>query len=152
MPIEWYPGHMARARREIADAVARFDVVIEILDARLPAASANPLLERLRGHKPCLKLLNKHDLADPQVTRTWVRHFEKQDGVRALPLEAKNRQETAKISRLCLELAPQRGKPGKPLRDAVNPTAVGRSRLSGPGRPRPGWPWPRCPTRRAGAA
>lgn len=119
MTIEWYPGHMARARREIAAAVARFDVVIEVLDARLPAASANPLLTHLRGNKPCLKLLNKHDLADPQVTRAWVRHFEAQHGVKALPLESKNRHETTRIAKLCLQLAPLRGTALRPLRAMV---------------------------------
>lgn len=119
MAIEWYPGHMAKARREIAEAIQSFDVIIEVLDARLPASSANPLLEKLRGGKPCVKVLNKNDLADPAVTREWVRFFESRSEVRALPLEAKQRVEAGRIPALCRRLAPHRGKPGKPLRAMV---------------------------------
>lgn len=119
MTIEWYPGHMNRARRQIAEAMPNFDVIIEVLDARLPASSANPLLEKLRGGKPCIKVLNKNDLADPEITRAWVRYFEKEAGVRALPLEARKRIEVGRIPKLCRRLAPHRGKPGKPLRAMV---------------------------------
>ncbi len=119
MPIEWYPGHMAKARREIADAIRKFDVIIEVLDARLPASSSNPILGKLRGGKPCIKVLNKQDLADPAVTREWVRHFEQQPGIRALPLDAKQRSAAGLLAKLCRRLASHRGKPGKPLRAMV---------------------------------
>jgi ribosome biogenesis GTPase A len=130
MAIEWYPGHMSKARREIADAIQGFDVIIEVLDARLPAASANPILQQLLRHKPCIKVLNKNDLADPAVTKLWVKHFEQQAGVRALPLEAKSRLEVGRIPKLCRTLAPHRGKPGKPLRAmVVGIPNVGKSTL-----------------------
>jgi ribosome biogenesis GTPase A len=130
MAIEWYPGHMSKARREIADAVKSCDMIIEILDARLPAASANPLLGTLRGTKPCLKILNKQDLADPDVTRSWVRHFEAVGGIRALPLEAKQRANAAQVTKLCRRLVPHRGKPGKSLRAlVVGIPNVGKSTL-----------------------
>ncbi|MBE0598406.1 MAG: ribosome biogenesis GTPase YlqF [Desulfuromonadales bacterium] len=119
MAIEWYPGHMSKARREIAEVIQGFDVVIEVLDARLPASSANPVLQELRRDKPWIKILNKHDLADPAVTKEWVRHLEQHSGVRALPLQAKNRQETGMIAKLCRRLAPHRAKPGKPLRAMI---------------------------------
>ena len=119
MPIEWYPGHMAKARREIAEAVKNFDVIIEVLDARLPFSSANPLLQHLRGEKPCIRVLNKDDLADPAVTRKWVSRFERQAKVRALPLEAKQRAEAGRVVKLCRLMAPHRGRPGKPLRAMV---------------------------------
>lgn len=119
MTIKWYPGHMSKARKQIAEALPSFNVVIEILDARLPVSSANPLLAKLRGDKPCIKVLNKSDLADPDVTRAWVRHFEKEAGVRALPLEARQRKEVGALPKLCRQLAPHRGKPGKPLRAMV---------------------------------
>jgi len=119
MAIEWYPGHMSKARREIAEAVKSCDVIIEILDARLPAASANPLLGALRGTKPCIKVLNKQDLADPEVTKEWVRHFETEAGTRALPLEAKQRLSAGLIPKLCRRLVPNRGKPGKSLRALI---------------------------------
>ncbi|AMV71612.1 Ribosome biogenesis GTPase A [Desulfuromonas sp. DDH964] len=130
MAIEWYPGHMAKARREIAEAVKSCDLIIEIVDARLPAASANPLLTQLRGTKPCIKVLNKQDLADPEITREWVRHLEASAGVRGLPLEAKSRLSAGQITKLCRRLVPHRCKPGKSLRALiVGIPNVGKSTL-----------------------
>lgn len=130
MKIEWFPGHMNKARRQIAEAIQGIDVIIEVLDARLPVSSANPLLEELRRGKPCIKVLNKNDLADPVVTKAWVRHFEKQAGVRALPLEARQRLEVGHLPKLCRRLAPHRGQPGKPLRAmVVGIPNVGKSTL-----------------------
>lgn len=130
MKIGWFPGHMAKARRQIAEALATIDVVIEVLDARLPISSANPLLEELRGDKPCIKLLNKQDLADPEVTRAWVRFFEQQHGVRALPMEARQHAQTKGLLKLCRKLVPHRGKPGKVLRAlVVGIPNVGKSTL-----------------------
>jgi ribosome biogenesis GTPase A len=119
MAIEWYPGHMKKAKEQIAEVLPSINVVIEVLDARLPRSSANPLLAKLRQHKPCIKVLNKSDLADPAVTRAWVQFFEAESGVRALPLEARQRSQAGQLTRLCLSLAPHRGKPGKPLRAMV---------------------------------
>jgi ribosome biogenesis GTPase A len=119
MAIEWYPGHMAKAWREIAAVIQGFDVIIEVLDARLPASSANPMLQQLRQNKPCIKLLNKYDLADPDITREWVHHFERESGIRALPMEATKRIAAGQITKLCRQLAPHRGKPGKSLRAMV---------------------------------
>ena len=130
MKINWYPGHMKRARRQIADMLPRIDVVIEVLDARLPMSSANPILRELNRHKPCIKVLNKDDLADPEVTKEWVGHFEKEDGIRALPLEAKETLSVARLPKLCRSLAPRRGKPGKPVRTmVVGIPNVGKSTL-----------------------
>src|SRR5882672_7210871 len=74
MTIEWFPGHMAAARKKAAEMMGKIDVVIEVLDARLPGASSNPLIERLRHdrQRPCLKILNKADLADPDASAAWV--------------------------------------------------------------------------------
>lgn len=119
MAIEWYPGHMTRAKREIGEALAIIDVVIEVLDARLPRSSSNPLLQKLRGVKPCIKILNKQDLADPWVTKEWVQHFEGEKGVLALPIEAKNLREAGQILRLCQQLIPHKGKAGRTLRAMV---------------------------------
>lgn len=76
MSIQWFPGHMTKARREIAESMKDQDVIIEVLDARMPRASENPLLASLRRGKPCIKVLSKSDLADPSVTAAWLRHFE----------------------------------------------------------------------------
>ncbi|HIJ82331.1 MAG TPA: ribosome biogenesis GTPase YlqF [Desulfuromonadales bacterium] len=119
MTIRWYPGHMGKALEKMAEAVRRIDVIIEILDARLPFSSSNHQLEGIRRNKPCIKLLNKHDLADPAVTRNWVRYFEKQAGVRALPLSAKQHAEVKQLLKVCTQLIPHRGRPGWPLRAMV---------------------------------
>ncbi len=75
--ISWFPGHMAKARRLLADQLKRVDAVIEICDARLPLSSRNPELGSLVGSRPVLLLLNKSDLADPDETRRWLSHFQK---------------------------------------------------------------------------
>ena len=74
--LGWYPGHMHKARRQIKDALPEIDVVIEVLDARLPYSSTNPVLSELTRHKPVLKLLSRADLADPARTREWVEYFD----------------------------------------------------------------------------
>lgn len=130
MTIEWYPGHMGKAHQQISELILKVHVVIEVLDARLPVSSSNYLLEELRGNTPCIKVMNKNDLADPAITRAWVRSFEKQAGIRALPLSAKHFREVSQLTRLCLQLAPTRGKPGRPLRAmVVGIPNVGKSTL-----------------------
>ena len=76
MSLQWYPGHMTKARRELAALMPSQDVIIEVLDARLPASSSNPLVTELRRDKPCIKVLTRSDLADPGVTAAWLAHFE----------------------------------------------------------------------------
>ncbi len=130
MIIEWYPGHMKKARAQITEMLPKIDLVIEVLDARLPASSANPLLERLRKNKPCLKILNKADLADPNITKNWIRHFEQQEEVKALSLEAKNRRDVGLIPKLCRKMLASRVQAGKPLRILiVGIPNVGKSTL-----------------------
>lgn len=84
MSIQWFPGHMHRARKQIAAIMPKVDVLIEVLDARLPGYSENPLLRELRGDRPSLKVLNKSDLADPVVTEAWKALY-RQEG--AVPME-----------------------------------------------------------------
>ena len=130
MTIKWYPGHMGKALEKIADLVKRVDVVIEVIDARLPMSSSNHQLENLRRTKPWIKVLNKHDLADPAVTKAWVRVFEQQAGIRALPMSSKQHAETKQLIKLCQLLAPKRGKPGFPVRVmVVGIPNVGKSTL-----------------------
>jgi ribosome biogenesis GTPase A len=118
MPIQWFPGHMASARKKAAETLASIDVVIEVLDARLPAASANPMIEELRlaRQRPCLKLLNKADLADPGATQEWLAFFNRQKAVKAVAISAKKAGDTARIPDLCQALAPHRADATKPLR------------------------------------
>ncbi|MDO9519202.1 MAG: ribosome biogenesis GTPase YlqF [Pseudohongiella sp.] len=86
MTISWYPGHMFKANKELAKLMQQIDIVIEVLDARMPYASSNPLMHkmRLRHHKPCLHILNKADLADPDSTRAWLKYLNSQPGSRAI--------------------------------------------------------------------
>jgi len=118
MSIQWSPGHMTSARRKAAETMEFIDVVIEVLDARLPEASCNPLIRELRLHRqrPCLKILNKADLADPVVTQAWLNFYNKQAGVKAVALSCKNAGDAARVPSLCQPLAPHRDSTFKPLR------------------------------------
>jgi ribosome biogenesis GTPase A len=118
MAIQWFPGHMNSARKNAAEAMARIDVVIEVLDARLPEASGNPMITELRKHRqrPCLKVLNKTDLADPAVTRAWLAWYDAQPNTKAVAISAKKPADVAKLTGLCRELAPHRNDNTKPLR------------------------------------
>ncbi|WAV96240.1 ribosome biogenesis GTPase YlqF [Oxalobacter aliiformigenes] len=118
MAIQWFPGHMNAARKKAAETMEMTDLVVEVLDARLPAASSNPMVEELRLHRqrPCLKIMNKDDLADPEVTKEWLDYFNRQSGVDAVALSCKNPAEVARIPQLCQKLVPHRTGPGKPVR------------------------------------
>lgn len=118
MSIQWFPGHMHSARRKAAETMASIDVVIELVDARFPAASTNPLIHelRLQRQRPCLKVLNKADLADPQVTRAWVEHFNRLDGVSCVGLSCKKPGDATRLPRLCEALVPHRHDNTKPVR------------------------------------
>lgn len=76
MAIQWFPGHMHKARKEMAMVLPDTDVIVEVLDARIPFSSENPMLEQLRGNKPCLKVLTKADLADPALTKAWLEAYD----------------------------------------------------------------------------
>ena len=118
MSIQWFPGHMNAAKKEAAEQMENIDLVIEVLDARLPEASCNPLVDQLRNfrQRPCLKILNKTDLADPVATAAWKAFYEARKGVTAYPMTTKKPSDVARIPDLALSLAPHRGVPTKPLR------------------------------------
>ena len=109
---------MTSARKKAAETMARTDVVIEVLDARLPEASANPMIRELRlaRQRPCLKLLNKADLADPAVTAAWLDYYGRQPGVKAVAISCKKAGDAARVPALCRQLAPHRNDNVKPLR------------------------------------
>jgi len=90
MAINWFPGHMNKAKREIAELMPRIDLIIEILDARIPFSSENPLIQKIRGDTPCLKLLNKSDLAEASKTKAWMEYFDAQEGVTAIDVTREN--------------------------------------------------------------
>ncbi|MCE1181832.1 MAG: ribosome biogenesis GTPase YlqF [Rhodocyclales bacterium] len=118
MSIQWFPGHMTSARKKAGETLAMADVVVEVLDARLPMASSNPMIHELRAfrQRPCLKLLNKADVADPEATKAWLDYFAKQPGVSAVAISCKKASDVARIPSLAQKLAPHRNDAVKPLR------------------------------------
>ncbi len=130
MSIQWFPGHMHLTRKAIAERVKDIDVVIEVLDARLPGSSANPLLAELTGHKPTLKVLNKQDVADPERTALWLDWYNAQSDTAAVPLDASDTAPARKLIAACHQLAPNRGGMAKPMRVLIcGVPNVGKSTL-----------------------
>ncbi|WP_432774258.1 ribosome biogenesis GTPase YlqF [Brevibacillus gelatini] len=104
MTIQWFPGHMAKARRQVTEKLKLIDVVIELLDARLPLSSRNPMIDEIVSDKPRLILLNKADLADEKATEEWMAYF-RNEGIRTLPIDALSGKGVNKLPELCKELA-----------------------------------------------
>ncbi len=120
MAIQWFPGHMHTTRLALVERLkSGIDVVVELLDARLPGASANPLLATLTAAKPALKVLNKQDLADPARTALWLDHYNALPATRAIGLDASEPAPAARLVAACRALAPLRGGMVKPLRVLV---------------------------------
>jgi len=117
--IQWFPGHMHLTQKAIAERIKAIDVVIELLDARLPGSSANPMLAQLTQGKPTLKVLNKQDLADPQRTELWLAHYNAQPDTRAIALDASMTAPAKALLAACHALAPNRGGMAKPMRVLV---------------------------------
>ncbi len=132
MSIQWFPGHMVAAQKKAAETMEFTDVVIEVLDARIPGASQNPMIKELgaarqRAH---LKILNKSDLADPKITEQWIQYFNKMPHTKAMAISCKKANEPKKILNICKTLAPHRGDPIKPLRMMIMGVPnVGKSTL-----------------------
>jgi len=118
MAIQWYPGHMTQARKKAEETMEFMDIVIEVLDARVPEASHNPVINEMRlfRQRPNLKILNKSDLADPKATEAWLNYFNRQPNTKAVALSCKKPGEANKILKHCLALTPHRGTHLKPLR------------------------------------
>lgn len=87
MTIQWFPGHMAKARRQVTEKLKLVDIIFELVDARIPLSSRNPMIDEIIQHKPRLVLLNKADMADKEITREWVRFFDKQ-GIKSLAINS----------------------------------------------------------------
>ena len=116
MAIQWFPGHMHLTRKAIGERIKDIDVVIELLDARLPGSSANPMLAELTGHKPGVKVLNKQDVADPARTAQWLAHYNAMPDTRAIGLDASQTNAVQQLVGACHALAPNRGGMAKPMR------------------------------------
>jgi ribosome biogenesis GTPase A len=87
LTIQWFPGHMAKARREVTEKLKLVDIIFELVDARIPYSSRNPMIDEIIQHKPRLVLLNKADMADKEQTKEWIRYFAEND-VKALAINA----------------------------------------------------------------
>lgn len=123
--INWFPGHMAKTRRLMKEALPLVDAVVEVLDARVPLSSANPELDSLIGTKPWVKLLNKCDAADENATRKWLDFYRKK-GIYALPVDCRSGQGLnafipmiREVLQEKIEKNTEKGMAGKPLRIMV---------------------------------
>lgn len=87
MTIQWFPGHMAKARREVTEKLKLVDIIFELVDARIPYSSRNPMIDQIIQHKPRLVLLNKADMADKQATKEWIAFFAER-GIKALAINS----------------------------------------------------------------
>lgn len=119
MSINWFPGHMHKARKEIAKVMDEVDVIIEVLDARLPQSSENPLVDTLRKGKPAVKLLNKSDLADEKITQQWLDYFNSLPDTKAIALDHTQKKQINRIAELCKQMVLSRSSSGRPVRAMI---------------------------------
>ncbi len=119
MTIQWYPGHMHKAQKEIKEALPKVDLVIEVVDARIPYSSTNPavaeILENSDKKRPIIRILNKVDLADPAITKLWCDEFDSHQDTRSLPITAKKPEEVRRLIKLCHQLLPDFKQKEKPI-------------------------------------
>ncbi len=117
--IQWFPGHMNKARNEVKEIMPQMDVVIEVIDARIPYSSENPMVAALRGEKPVIKILNKADLADPELTQLWMAHLEAQDGVKAIACDDNKADDVKRIIALCKTMVPNKVGTGRQIKAMI---------------------------------
>jgi ribosome biogenesis GTPase A len=110
MAINWYPGHMHKANKDMTEVLPQVDLIIELLDCRLPYSSQNPAIAKLGLNKPCIKVLSKSDMADPEITARWQDYFEKEASVKTLLTTLEQTDKAQKLLRLCHKLVPNRPK------------------------------------------
>ena len=119
MSVQWFPGHMNKARREIENVMSQVDIVIEVLDARIPDSSQNPMLSTLRGDVPVLRLLNKKDLADPSRVQLWLAYWRQQESITAQPFSTLDKADLRHLVQWVERLVPHRGSAEKPIRAMI---------------------------------
>lgn len=119
MLIQWYPGHMHKASKEIKETLPNIDLLIEILDARIPYSSQNPMLAELRGDKPTIRVLSKIDLADPALTQQWQTHLELEQGVKTLAVTTQQPDKIKQIIDLCSKMLPEKTETNKVIRTMI---------------------------------
>lgn len=119
MLIQWYPGHMHKASKEIKQALPNIDLLIEILDARIPFSSQNPMLASLRGDIPTIRVLSKIDLADPVLTQQWQVHMELEQAVKTLAVTTQHPEKIKQIMDLCGKMLPEKTEASKVIRTMI---------------------------------
>jgi ribosome biogenesis GTPase A len=122
MTIQWFPGHMAKARRQVQEKLKLIDVVVELADARIPNSSRNPMIDEIVSSKPRLMLLNKADLADDRRTKEWILHFQSK-GIKTLAIDAQSGKGMKQIIHSCQELVHEKREKMR-ARGVVNPRAI----------------------------
>ncbi|WP_181664344.1 ribosome biogenesis GTPase YlqF [Latilactobacillus sakei] len=103
MTIQWYPGHMAKAQKQIKERLKAVDLILEIVDARVPESSINPMIQGLGQNKPILLIMNKADMADPRRTQQWIETFKKR-GITAIALDAQHKAKLPMIEKVAQEI------------------------------------------------
>ena len=108
MAVHWFPGHMHKTLKEIKENLHSVDILIEVLDARIPFSSENPEIAKIRGDKPCIKILNKADLADPEITARWQAQLETERGIKTITTTTDNIAKSKQIIDLIRKTCPQK--------------------------------------------
>lgn len=119
MSIQWYPGHMHKTGKAIKQILPQIDLIIEILDARIPFSSQNPMLSAITGNKPSIKMLNKADLADPKTTRLWQTFLEQNHNIKTLLSTTKQAKKIHQIIPLCHQMIPKKGSNDKIIKTII---------------------------------
>lgn len=130
MALHWFPGHMHKALKEIKESVSQVDILIEVLDARIPYSSENPELAKIRGDKPCIKILNKFDLADPDITAQWQEYLEQERNVKTITTSSDNPGNSKQIMDLIRSACAQKNASVKSINAMISGIPnVGKSTL-----------------------
>lgn len=117
--IQWFPGHMHKAHKQIKEVLPQVDIIIEVVDARIPYSSENPLIEAIREKTPCIKVLNKSDLADPEITAKWIEYLEQEQGIKAIAITTSKPDQVHQITKLCEKMLPNRLGQDKQIRAMI---------------------------------
>jgi ribosome biogenesis GTPase A len=117
--IQWFPGHMHKAHKQIKEVLPQVDIIIEVVDARIPYSSENPLIAAIREKTPCIKVLNKSDLADPEITQQWIEYLEQDQDIKAIAITTSKPEQVHQITKLCEQMLPNRLGQDKQIRAMI---------------------------------
>ncbi len=115
MAIQWFPGHMHKSRKAIKEILPIIDLIIEVLDARIPYSSENPMIDEICGEKKRIKVLTKSDLADPELTSCWINYYKNKHQITTQAVTTEKPDQIRQLSQLCHKLVPQNNNQHKTL-------------------------------------